>query len=93
MRELQFIKTVGAGAFGTVYHAKLYSGGNPIDVAVKIMSAQTPEIDKFLTRLHDEAKLLSLLEDEAILQVMGPCRIRSSPARNPGGRELRGTPR
>ena len=77
MQELQFIKTVGAGGFGTVYHALLHSNGQAKDVAVKVMSADKPEIEKFLTRLHDEAKLLSLLEDGAILQFIGQCKIRS----------------
>ncbi len=44
MQELQFIKTVGAGGFGTVYHALLHSNGQAKDVAVKIMSADKPEI-------------------------------------------------
>ncbi|MEC7983812.1 MAG: serine/threonine-protein kinase [Myxococcota bacterium] len=77
MQEIHFIKTVGAGAFGTVYHAQLHNRGQTKDVAVKIMSAETPDVEKFLSRLHDEAKLLSLLDDAAILQVIGQCKVRS----------------
>ncbi len=71
MRQLTFIRTVGAGAFGTVYQAELQSGrGFQRQVAVKIIQVGGPDGAMFLSRIRDEARLLGLLHDDAILKVL-----------------------
>ncbi len=72
MRRLSLHEPLGGGAFGTVYAAELHTGpGMRRKVAVKVM-ARTPGADQheFLTRLRDEARLLSMLQDDAILGVL-----------------------
>ncbi|MCB9778302.1 MAG: serine/threonine protein kinase [Alphaproteobacteria bacterium] len=76
MRALSFLRTVGAGAFGTVYQAELVSGrGFQRQVAVKVISARGPEGQMFLSRMRDEARLLGLLQDDAILKVLDMVRV------------------
>ncbi|MCK6507353.1 serine/threonine protein kinase, partial [Myxococcota bacterium] len=71
MRQLTFQRTVGAGAFGTVYQAELQTGrGFRRQVAVKVIQARGPDGDMFLSRIRDEARLLGLLQDDAILKVL-----------------------
>ena len=71
MRSLTFTKTVGAGAFGTVYRAELSTGqGFSRRVAVKIISGDHAEKEMFITRMRDEARLLGLLQDDHILKVL-----------------------
>jgi len=70
MRSLQFIKTIGAGAFGTVYLCRLSTAqGFQSYVAVKILQDQVNS-GMFLSRMRDEARLLGLLQDDAIIKVM-----------------------
>jgi serine/threonine protein kinase len=70
MRSLQFIKTIGAGAFGTVYLCRLSTAqGFQSYVAVKIIQDQVNS-EMFLSRMRDEARLLGLLQDDAIIKVM-----------------------
>lgn len=71
MRTLSFIRTIGAGSFGTVYLAELSSGqGFRRRVAVKVLHSEGPNSDMFLSRIRDEARLLGLLQDDAILKVI-----------------------
>ena len=76
MRQLTFQRTVGAGAFGTVYQAELQTGrGFRRQVAVKVIQARGPDGDMFLSRIRDEARLLGLLQDDAILKVLDMVQI------------------
>lgn len=76
MRTLHLQQTLGAGAFGTVYLAELTSGqGFRRRVAVKVLMGSGPEGDLFLSRIRDEARLLGLLQDEAILKVLDMVRF------------------
>lgn len=71
MRTLQFLRTLGAGAFGTVYLADFSSGqGFRRQVAVKVIQRNQPDNEMFLARIRDEARLLGLLQDDAILKVL-----------------------
>jgi eukaryotic-like serine/threonine-protein kinase len=71
MRTLQFLRPLGAGAFGTVYLAELSSGqGFRRPVAVKVLSEHRPDSHMFLSRMRDEARLLGLLQDDSILKVL-----------------------
>ncbi|TNE92606.1 MAG: serine/threonine protein kinase [Deltaproteobacteria bacterium] len=70
MRTLTFNRVVGTGAMGTVYHAELrVPGGFTRTCAVKVMKEQGPDHEHFVTRMRDEARLLGMLNDEAILGV------------------------
>lgn len=76
MRTLHLQRTIGAGAFGTVYLAELTSGqGFRRRVAVKVLQNSGPESDMFLSRIRDEARLLGLLQDDAILKVLDMVRL------------------
>jgi serine/threonine-protein kinase len=71
MRSLSFQRTIGAGAFGTVYLAELSSGqGFRRQVAVKVLHRKAGDDEMLLTRIRDEARLLGLLQDDAILKVL-----------------------
>ncbi|MCO4746526.1 MAG: serine/threonine protein kinase [Proteobacteria bacterium] len=70
MRTLTFNRVVGAGAMGTVYHAELsVPGGFTRTCAVKVMKDVSADHEHFVTRMRDEARLLGMLNDEAILGV------------------------
>ena len=71
MRNLRLTRTIGSGSFGTVYQAELSSGqGFRRQVAVKVLHRHQPDSDMFLSRIRDEARLLGLLQDAAILKVL-----------------------
>lgn len=76
MRALSFTRTIGAGAFGTVYLADFSSGqGFRRQVAVKVLNGDRPQSQMFLSRIRDEARLLGLLQDDAILKVLDMVRV------------------
>jgi len=76
MRALHFIKTLGAGSFGTVYLAEFSSEqGFRRNVAVKVLLSGRPDHEMFLSRIRDEARLLGLLQDDAILKVLDMVQI------------------
>ena len=76
MRALSFTRTIGAGAFGTVYLADFSSGqGFRRQVAVKVLNGDRPQSQMFLSRIRDEARLLGLLQDDAILKVVDMVRV------------------
>lgn len=76
MRTLTLIRTLGAGAFGTVYLAELSSGqGFRRQVAVKVLQRHHPDSEMFLSRIRDEARLLGLLQDDSILKVLDMVRL------------------
>ena len=70
MRTLSFNHIIGAGSMGTVYHAELrVPGGFRRPCAVKVIKAQGPDREHFVSRMRDEARLLGMLQDEQILGV------------------------
>lgn len=70
MRTLSFNHIIGSGSMGTVYHAELrVPGGFRRPCAVKVINAQGPDREHFVTRMRDEARLLGMLQDEQILGV------------------------
>jgi serine/threonine protein kinase len=76
MRALHFLKTLGAGSFGTVYLAEFSSEqGFRRNVAVKVLLSGRPDHEMFLSRIRDEARLLGLLQDDAILKVLDMVQI------------------
>jgi len=77
MRSLTFIRSIGSGAFGTVYLAELSSRqGFRRQVAVKVLHKQNPaDGQQLLSRIRDEARLLGLLQDDIIIKVLEIARI------------------
>jgi serine/threonine protein kinase len=81
MRSLTFLKPIGSGAFGTVYLAELASGHNfRRNIAVKILIDDKQDSKHFMSRVRDEARLLGLLQDDEILQVLGLEKIKNMDA-------------
>ena len=77
MRSLSFIRSIGSGAFGTVYLADLSSRqGFRRQVAVKVLHRQTVDDgEQLLSRIRDEARLLGLLQDDIIIKVLEIARV------------------
>ncbi len=71
MQSLHFIKVLGSGAMGSVYLAEMASGQNfRRQIAVKVMKTEEADASPFISRMRDEARLLGLLQDDEILQVI-----------------------
>ncbi len=77
MRSLSFIRSIGSGAFGTVYLADLSSRqGFRRQVAVKVLHRQSAgDGEQLLSRIRDEARLLGLLQDDIIIKVIEIARV------------------
>jgi serine/threonine-protein kinase len=74
-RTYTILGVIGTGGFGKVYRARLQSsGGFSKDVAVKVLHDRDPDPD-LLSRFRDEARILGLLRDRAIVSVDPPTRL------------------
>lgn len=81
MRALHFLKTLGAGSFGTVYLAELSSGeGFHRNVAVKVILDSRPDNEMFISRIRDEARLLGMLQGDGIIKVLDMVHIEGKDA-------------
>ncbi|TNE87844.1 MAG: hypothetical protein EP330_16215 [Deltaproteobacteria bacterium] len=73
-RRYQLIERLGQGGFGVVYRARLHAAhGFAKDVAVKLLHADVPE--SAVSRFRDEARILGLLSDRAIVAVDAPVQL------------------
>jgi len=72
--QYKFLSLVGEGGFGRVYRARLQVGEFSKDVAIKLLSDPDPP-RSLLERFRDEAKILGLIRDRAIVGVEPPVRI------------------
>lgn len=80
MQSLHFIKVLGTGAMGSVYLAEMASGQNfRRQIAVKVMKSEEAD-SPFITRMRDEARLMGLLQDDEILQVINLVNIQGRDA-------------
>ncbi|MEQ1501983.1 MAG: serine/threonine-protein kinase, partial [Myxococcota bacterium] len=71
----RFLSVVGVGGFGKVYRARMETlDGFHKEVAIKVLSDPDPP-KSLLVRFHDEAKILGLLRDRAIVGVEPPIQI------------------
>ena len=98
-RRFELIRTLGAGAYGTVYLADMVSTGDfRKKVALKLLKAQQDADleQEAAQRLRDEARVLGRLRHRAIVQVEGLVRGQDDPlARSEDGQpdpEQRVTP-
>jgi len=71
----RFLALVGEGGFGKVYRARQEtSDGFHKDVALKLLSDAEPP-KSLLKRFRDEARILGLIRDRAIVRVEPPIRL------------------
>ncbi|TNE83969.1 MAG: serine/threonine protein kinase, partial [Deltaproteobacteria bacterium] len=71
-RSYKVLGVIGTGGFGTVYRAKLMGQeGFQKDVAIKILRADRAK-PKVLARFRDEARMLGLARDRAMVGVYAP---------------------
>lgn len=74
-RNYTVLGVVGTGGFGKVYRARMTGdGGFTKDVAIKVLHERNPDPD-LLGRFRDEARILGLLRDRAIVSVDPPTRL------------------
>ncbi len=72
--QYKFLSLVGEGGFGKVYRARMQVGEFSKDVAIKLLSDPDPP-PSLLERFRDEAKILGLIRDRAIVGVEPPIQI------------------
>ncbi len=73
-RKYTVTAVLGEGGFGKVYRAKLVTpGGFSKDVALKLARGDIPE--EALRRIRDEARILGLVRDRAIVSVDPPTQL------------------
>src|SRR5262245_50304809 len=66
---------LGSGGFATVYRARLErADGFVKDVAIKVLHADDPPLS-LLQRFRDEARILALVRDRAIVSVDPPIQV------------------
>ena len=81
MQSLHFLKVLGTGAMGSVYLAEMVSGHNfRRQIAVKVIKNEMQDAAPFIMRMRDEARLLGLLQDDEILQVLNLVNIQGRDA-------------
>lgn len=73
--QYRILALVGEGGFGRVYRARLEAGeGFAKDVAIKLLNDPEPP-RSLLERFRDEARILGLIRDRAIVGVEPPVQI------------------
>ena len=71
-RRYEVLDTVGVGAMGTVYRARLHGEGDfAKQVALKVLHTDKSDSDDIARRLRDEARILGLLRHRAVVNVDG----------------------
>lgn len=69
-RRFEFVRCLGRGSFGEVYHARMHgSGGLTTEVAVKVLRRDVVPSSQPVQRLRDEGQLLARLNHPNILRV------------------------
>ena len=69
-RRFEFVRCLGRGSFGEVYHARMHgTGGLTTEVAVKVLRRDVAPSSQPVQRLRDEGQLLARLNHPNILRV------------------------
>lgn len=75
-RRYRILSVIGKGGFGTVYRARLEGvDGFSKDVAIKLLSEDDSFPKDVLQRFRDEARILGLVRDRAIVSVDPPTKL------------------
>lgn len=75
-RRYRVISLIGEGGFGRVYRANLEGAeGFRKEVAIKLLHAEVEGQEGLLSRFRDEARILGLIRDRAIVNVDPPTRF------------------
>ncbi|MEZ4322377.1 MAG: serine/threonine-protein kinase [Myxococcota bacterium] len=73
-RAYTILGVIGEGGFGRVYRARLKDADFEKDVAIKMLHERDPS-PQLLARFKDEARILALLRDRAVVSVDPPVRL------------------
>jgi serine/threonine protein kinase len=73
-RTYTILGVIGEGGFGRVYRARMRDGGFEKDVAVKMLHDRNPS-PELLARFRDEARILALVRDRAVVSVDPPIQL------------------
>ncbi len=69
-RSYRLMERLGQGGFGSVWRGQLVgASGFSKSVAIKVLSAEAEQVDEFVQRLRDEARILAMLRHRSIVQV------------------------
>ncbi len=80
-RTLRFLEALGRGGFGAVYLAELHGADDFVQrVAVKLLHSDAAPDSELAARQRDEARLLALLNHDAIVKVTDLLRVDGRPA-------------
>jgi len=75
-RRYRILQLLGEGGFGKVYRARLEGAeGFYKDVAIKLLHSEAEVPEEVLQRFRDEARILGLIRDRAIVGVDPPTRL------------------
>ena len=75
VRRYRITAVIGAGGFGTVYRARMeMAGGFSKEVAIKLVN-RDDVAEVTLQRFRDEARILGLIRDRAIVNVEPPVQL------------------
>ena len=79
-RTFTILSVLGRGGFGTVYRARLETpDGFSKEVALKLLQEEV-EADATYERFRDEARMLGLIRDRAVVGVDAPALLQGRPA-------------
>lgn len=74
-RRYRILSLLGTGGFGRVYHARLEGPvGFSKEVAIKLLHDGTTSVE-ILKRFRDEARIMGLIRDRAVVSVDPPTRL------------------
>jgi serine/threonine protein kinase len=71
--DTELVETLGEGAFGTVYVARIKDGAIERTVVLKVLKDNWSENSEIVSRARDEAVMLARLNHDSIVKVETSC--------------------